>query len=330
MNKIVIFGAGEVGFAAYKHYGDSQIIAFADNYKTGTFCGLPIWNLDELARKQEEVRIVVASALYAKEIVLSLKAAGIEDFEVFQKTDRYNNKCDPALLSSFRDIHKGERCFIIGTGPSLRLADLETLHAHHELCIGTNKVFLAFDQISWRPDYYLIIDSRQIDQYGNDLAALPLPHKFVAIRNIPFWASHLCEGCIGVRINDELYTASMPSFSNDLSSGLFEGCTVTYAAMQLAAHMGFSEIYLLGVDFDYSGNTTKGENHFIKNYMRKGEVFLQTDESRALLAYQKAELFSREHGFRIYNATRGGKLEVFERVNFDNCCKTDKASNGSI
>lgn len=34
-------------------------------------------------------------------------------------------------------------------------------------------------------------------------------------------------------------------------------------------------------------------------------------------AYEAAELYSREYGFRIYNATRGGCLEVFERVNFD-------------
>ena len=34
-------------------------------------------------------------------------------------------------------------------------------------------------------------------------------------------------------------------------------------------------------------------------------------------AYISAEKYSREHGFRIFNATRGGKLEVFERVNFD-------------
>ncbi len=35
------------------------------------------------------------------------------------------------------------------------------------------------------------------------------------------------------------------------------------------------------------------------------------------VAYEYAEKYSREHGFRIYNATRGGYLEVFERVNLN-------------
>ena len=34
-------------------------------------------------------------------------------------------------------------------------------------------------------------------------------------------------------------------------------------------------------------------------------------------AYEYADKYSREHGFRIYNATRGGFLEKFERVSLD-------------
>ena len=39
------------------------------------------------------------------------------------------------------------------------------------------------------------------------------------------------------------------------------------------------------------------------------------DES--LSAYRAAEEMSYKRGIRIYNATRGGKLETFERVDFD-------------
>ena len=35
------------------------------------------------------------------------------------------------------------------------------------------------------------------------------------------------------------------------------------------------------------------------------------------MAYQAAEKYAEEHGIKIYNATRGGRLEVFERVDFD-------------
>ena len=35
------------------------------------------------------------------------------------------------------------------------------------------------------------------------------------------------------------------------------------------------------------------------------------------LAYMSARNYAKEHGVKILNATRGGKLEVFPRVNFD-------------
>lgn len=37
----------------------------------------------------------------------------------------------------------------------------------------------------------------------------------------------------------------------------------------------------------------------------------------ATMAFEKAKEYADGHGIKIYNATRGGKLEVFERVNFD-------------
>ena len=35
------------------------------------------------------------------------------------------------------------------------------------------------------------------------------------------------------------------------------------------------------------------------------------------LAYIAANEYAKEHGVKILNATRGGKLEAFERVDFD-------------
>ena len=93
----------------------------------------------------------------------------------------------------------------------------------------------------------------------------------------------------------------------------------------MAAYLGAKEIYLLGVDHSYSDNSIAEENHFIKNYytddekekyreMYKSATF---EIEKATKAYEAAEVYLRKHGFRIYNATRGGKLEVFERIDFD-------------
>ena len=96
--------------------------------------------------------------------------------------------------------------------------------------------------------------------------------------------------------------------------------------MQLAAYMGFSEIYLLGVDHNYSieidsdGNIIKNDES-VKNYFDEAKVSINDINLPKVVemtrAYLSAERYSRDHGFRIFNATRGGKLEMFERVNFD-------------
>ncbi len=41
------------------------------------------------------------------------------------------------------------------------------------------------------------------------------------------------------------------------------------------------------------------------------------DVDMHLEGYKSAGNYADIHGIKIYNATRGGKLEVFERVNFD-------------
>ena len=82
--------------------------------------------------------------------------------------------------------------------------------------------------------------------------------------------------------------------------------------------MGFAEIFLLGVDFNYTKNVYDHQNHFEgcdtpQNRIRLNTVYPE----RTLLAYQAANKYCKEHEIKICNATRGGKLEEFERVNFD-------------
>jgi hypothetical protein len=101
--------------------------------------------------------------------------------------------------------------------------------------------------------------------------------------------------------------------------------------MQWAAYMGYAEIYLLGVDHHFSRTCNYSEqvvpqqtisgtissDHFCNDYYKAGESIYVSDVNSTEQAYKKAEQHSQEYGFSIYNATRGGKLEVFQRVDFD-------------
>ncbi|WP_408971725.1 tetratricopeptide repeat protein, partial [Planktothrix sp.] len=47
-------------------------------------------------------------------------------------------------IRQFHNKHWGERCVIIGNGPSLNEMDLSFLK--HEICFGTNKIYLGFER----------------------------------------------------------------------------------------------------------------------------------------------------------------------------------------
>jgi len=47
------------------------------------------------------------------------------------------------------------------------------------------------------------------------------------------------------------------------------------------------------------------------------QEYIQTSDYYVERAYKTAKKYADRHGVKIYNATRGGNLEVFERVDFD-------------
>ena len=105
------------------------------------------------------------------------------------------------------------------------------------------------------------------------------------------------------------------SFSENVSQKIYWGYTITYAALQLACYLGWKDIYLIGVDFSYTKNVNDDANHFIKGYSANKQTNpFSMEESR--INYEKARKYADEHGIRIWNATRGGKLEVFKRIFF--------------
>lgn len=106
-------------------------------------------------------------------------------------------------------------------------------------------------------------------------------------------------------------------FSEDIEKYVYSGLTVTYNMIQMAMYMGFSEIYLLGIDFSFSGMSENKGNHFCEEYSKNTKMKGSFYAEESLKAYTAAEEISYKRGVRIYNATRGGKLEVFERKNFD-------------
>lgn len=224
-------------------------------------------------------------------------------------------------IEKYKNVHKGKRIFVIGNGPSLKLEDLEILRKNSEICIAFNNIFKVFDRILWRPDYICVSDWTVIATVKNKLDDLEIPVIMADHfhRNIQCLYSRNVEY---IHLEENDYGEYLPEFSDDLTEKSINGNTVTYdLGLQFAAYMGADEIVLIGVDNKIDGAFYNNNNHFIKDYFsnEEKEMFknIIPDMRRSDKAYEAAEKYSRQHGFRIYNATRGGALEVFERVDFD-------------
>lgn len=233
------------------------------------------------------------------------------------KSDQY--------LKELKDKYKGQRCFIIGNGPSLTGQDLEMLK--NEITFATNKIYQIFQLTSWRPTYYGMLDEGvgMSEGVAEGASAIDCDVKFFRMEG--WYAFHQIKGqkCYLHSWWSRKYLDD-PHFSTDLCKGVYTIATVTYMMLQIAVWMGFDEIYLLGMDNRYAYSRLR-DGTIVQN---PGVVSWFSDNGQTLpdpstagatwemdVAYEYAEKFSREHGFRIYNATRGGFLEKFERVSLD-------------
>lgn len=224
-----------------------------------------------------------------------------------------------------KNKYAGKRGFVIGNGPSLLVSDLDRLRG--EVCIASNKIFLAYGETAWRPTYYTIID----DLIWCSLA--PELHQHVPQVIIPFHFPRPSDtGLKVIRYRSLKYPTEVEDpgalpFSVDPSVGMYGGHTVTNVNLQVAVHLGLREIYLIGCDHFYSGRVGEEggapveadevRNHFIPGYVNPGEAMNPALISRMTVSYQCAQRFAEANGIRIMNATRGGHLEVFPRVDLD-------------
>ncbi|QWG73458.1 DUF115 domain-containing protein [Bacillus mycoides] len=214
-------------------------------------------------------------------------------------------------LKGFKDKHKGERCFIVATGPSLKLEDLEMLK--NESTFSMNSIVLSYEDTSWRPTYYGIQDLRAYEKLKESISTANMPYTFCGISTkklSPPISGDFIAYPLNLLDHNGAKLKHFTKFSDDAFSVIYDGFTITYSLMQLAVYMGFKEIYLLGVDCNY---TEKGKN-YLKDYIT------QTDFNAGYLmaqSYKVAQEYAEKNGVKIYNASRGGKLEIFERANLD-------------
>lgn len=229
-----------------------------------------------------------------------------------------------SYLERSKNRYFGERCFIIGNGPSLNGADLDRISGIPSF--ASNRIYNIFPETSWRPTYYAVFDEGVARREGvvDGINSFGCEMKFVREQGYLKAYRRLTGDICYLHAHDSRKYLEDPKFSTDLRRGVYTIATVTYTLMQIAYHMGFRNMYLLGVDHKYAKTVGRDgiitENDGVRSYFGADGSCGKNMAGASWemdIAYDYAERISHQLGFRIYNATRGGCLETFERVDFD-------------
>jgi hypothetical protein len=223
-------------------------------------------------------------------------------------------------LGGWKNIHRGKRAFIIGNGPSLKQTDLSKLRNEITFCM--NRFYLAFPELGFAATYLCITNDLVVEQFVDDINALSLP-KFIAWRSHRHFSPQLPIP----QVPTFVYTSyTGPRFTGDVRGRVWEGATVTNLALQLAYHMGIEKAILIGVDHNFAskGDANKtvisqgdDPNHFMPNYFGKGVKWQLPDLDTSEIGYTFARDAYRKAGREVLDATVGGKLTIFPKVDYN-------------
>jgi hypothetical protein len=226
-------------------------------------------------------------------------------------------------LHEFAGIHKGERCFILGNGPSLNKIDINLIK--DEVTFGANMVYKAFPQWRFHTKYWCIVDSMIFLNFFEEIAA-NLPDDMVKFVMAPLLypvESEKLKNCVPVNVLEHPHEVLF-SFN---PSGLYSGNTATYMLLQIAAVMGCNPIYLIGVDQNYPSMFNKkvagiysreSLEHFLPNYSINAPYnYDPADVDSVLRAYQISYDELKKRGVEVFNASPGTKLDIFPKIKYE-------------
>jgi len=215
-------------------------------------------------------------------------------------------------MKRWRDRFAGEKAVIVCNGPSLQRSDLSLLKG--VFTFGLNKINLLYGKTDFRPSCIVATADPVMEQnaeFFNNTDTM------LFFRNTGLRWIRPRKNMVFFHIADQY------KFARDCSLSLFGGGTVTFAALQLAFHMGFKEVALIGADHSYSRSGPSGEmvtagstdpDHFDPNYFAGGVNWQLPEMYLWDFSYSLAKEIYALSDRKIVNATEGGKLEIFQRM----------------
>jgi len=227
----------------------------------------------------------------------------------------YESHSSRHKLTKARNKFCGQKAIIICNGPSLNKVDFDKLSK--TFCIGLNKINLLFDKTSFRPDCITSVNPYVIEQNAD----------FYNDTNIDLYLDSYARraGLVRPRKNVTYMFSGPKGFARDCSASIYQGHTVTYIGLQLAYHLGFEQVGLIGCDHNFASKGPANElvntgaidhNHFDPRYFANLPWQLP-DLAESEASYAMAHRVFHENNRVVYNCTDGGNLELLPRKTLD-------------
>lgn len=251
-----------------------------------------------------------------------------------QIVNKLNCSNERRRIRKFENIHANkDRCFIIGNGPSILKQDLTKLK--DEIVFVANAFILHNDYNEIAPNYYCVSDPRFFKEgvVNQDYANEMKQKADSVIKFFPESAKRVIKKSKSFNQSSVYYLNyitcnkiwELDKLSLDPSKIVYRGDTVIIEFCLILAHyMGFKEIYLLGCECDFYLDKAKDYSAGYFYDVKKQTTGRQTSDyhlkywyENLVKSYTVIKRYFEKDGCTVFNATAGGKLEVFERVIFE-------------
>ncbi len=166
--------------------------------------------------------------------------------------EKFKKSCDSEFIRQYKNKYQGQRCFIIGNGPSLLPSDLDMIKG--EVSFGCNRIYNIFENTAWRPDFWMCTDAECLEDEWENIKKLRGPVKFVRMMGKKYDFKETDQ--IHKIIQYDKFILDKSKFqktaiSTECDKYFSTNFTVTAMEIEFAIYMGFKKIYLLGVDHNY-------------------------------------------------------------------------------
>ena len=275
------------------------------------------------------IKNIIPPILLNKLILLKSLLRNIKDIKSIDK--KYNDR--------FKNMHSKDRCFIIGTGPSIKEQDLLLLK--DEIVIGVSGLFQHNDIDIINPSYYVLppVFRGHKDYYDEENFITWFKNMDIALSDKTIMILDIGDKKYiekyNIFENKEIVWKTYAYWDKDIEINTIDLLSmpniwsVSESAIQSAIYLGFKEIYILGFDHTWFDNiwdhfTDDYMKDFDKNKLNECKVWVDSEHEmirHAQIFNKYKKLYALKQNIYNANADANSYVDTFPKVKFEDLFK---------